>query len=83
MSPSVSSGRPELTQGGESNARLGRIAQNAASHGVEHPGRDGERRALSKPDEVMISPQSAEAADDGNLMIAKRMIAVANAQRSW
>ncbi len=72
----------ELTQGGESDARLWCIAQDAASHGVEHPGWDGEGWAVSKPDQVMVSSQPAEAADNGNLLVAKRMITVANAQRT-
>jgi hypothetical protein len=73
---------PELTQGGESDARLRCIAQDAASHGVEHPGRDSEGWAVSEPDEVMIPSQPAKSADDGNLLVPKRMIVVANAQRT-
>lgn len=72
----------ELTQSGESDARLWCIGQGTASNRVEHPGRDGERWAVSKPDEVMVSSQPAEAADDGNLLIVKRMIVVANAPRA-
>jgi hypothetical protein len=59
----------ELKQGGESDARLGCVAESAAGNRVEHPGGDGERRAVSKPDEVMASSQSPKAADDGDLLV--------------
>jgi hypothetical protein len=72
----------ELTQGGESDARLWRIAQDAASHRVEHPGRDGDGWTVRKPDEVTVSSQPAEATDDSNLLVAERMITVANAHRT-
>jgi hypothetical protein len=57
----------ELPQSGEGETRLGRVTQGAASNGIEHPGGDGERWVVSQPDEVMVSSQSPEAADDGNL----------------
>ena len=59
----------ELPQGGEGDARLGCVAENAASNGVEHPGGDGERWAVRKPDEVMVSSQSPETADNGDLLV--------------
>jgi hypothetical protein len=58
----------KLNQSGEGDTRLGCVAQSAASNGVEHPGGDDERWAVSKPDEVMVSSQSPETADEGDLL---------------
>jgi hypothetical protein len=59
----------ELKQGGQGDTRLGCVAESAASNGVEHPGGDGERWAVRKPDEVMVSSQSPETADHGDLLV--------------
>ena len=59
----------ELKEGVEGDAGLGCVAQGAASDGIEHPGRDGERWAVAKPDEVTVSSESPEAAHDGDLLV--------------
>ena len=59
----------EVNQGGEGDTRLGCVAEGTASNGVEHPRGEGESGAISKPNEVAVSSQAPEAADDEDLLV--------------
>jgi hypothetical protein len=68
-------------QSSDGNARTGFFAQEAAGVGIEHPGRNGQDRAVRQLDDVTFFGQAPKASHDLAYVIKKRMMPVAYSHR--
>jgi hypothetical protein len=68
----------QVKQGGDGNARPGFFAQVAASIGIEHPGRNGQDRAVRELDDVALLGQAPKPPHEVAFVIEKGMMPIAN-----
>ncbi len=73
--------RSQLEQGGDGDARARFIAQEAASVGIEHPGRDGQEGTARELDDEALFGLATKASHEVTLVIEKGMMAIVNAHR--